>query len=77
MHTLSIAPPDDQWYMDTGATSHMTANGGNLRSYLNMSNNRNITVGSGHTIPIIVYGHALLPESKHPFTLNNVLHAQN
>ncbi|KAF9684049.1 hypothetical protein SADUNF_Sadunf04G0077200 [Salix dunnii] len=28
MHTLSIAPPDDQWYMDTGATSHMTANGG-------------------------------------------------
>ncbi|MCI92218.1 hypothetical protein A2U01_0113514, partial [Trifolium medium] len=27
MHTLSIAHPDDQWYMDTGATSHMTANG--------------------------------------------------
>ncbi|KAJ9543556.1 hypothetical protein OSB04_023263 [Centaurea solstitialis] len=24
MHTLSVAPPDDQWYMDTGATSHMT-----------------------------------------------------
>ena len=75
MHTLSIAPPDAQWYMDTGATSHMTANGGNLTSYLNMSNNRNITVGNGHTIPIIGYGHALLPESKHPFILNNVLHA--
>ncbi|CAJ2653203.1 unnamed protein product [Trifolium pratense] len=29
MHTFSISPPDDQWYMDTGATSHMTANGGN------------------------------------------------
>ncbi|KAG6787387.1 hypothetical protein POTOM_009026 [Populus tomentosa] len=28
MHTLSITPPDNQWYMDTGATSHMTANGG-------------------------------------------------
>nr|TKR75128.1 hypothetical protein D5086_0000288450 [Populus alba] len=28
MHTLSITPPDAQWYMDTGATSHMTANGG-------------------------------------------------
>ncbi|MCI17763.1 hypothetical protein A2U01_0038914 [Trifolium medium] len=26
MHTVSISPPDDQWYMDTGATSHMTAN---------------------------------------------------
>ncbi|GAU11418.1 hypothetical protein TSUD_344090 [Trifolium subterraneum] len=28
MHTLSLAPPDEQWYMDTGATSHMTANRG-------------------------------------------------
>ncbi|CAH9050037.1 unnamed protein product [Cuscuta epithymum] len=26
MQTMSLAPPDDQWYMDTGATSHMTAN---------------------------------------------------
>jgi hypothetical protein len=24
MHTLSMAPPDEQWYMDTGATSHKT-----------------------------------------------------
>ncbi|MCI57483.1 hypothetical protein A2U01_0078734, partial [Trifolium medium] len=22
-HTFSISPPDDQWYMDSGATSHM------------------------------------------------------
>ncbi|XP_031123188.1 uncharacterized protein LOC116025912 [Ipomoea triloba] len=28
MHTLSITPPDDQCYMDTGAKSHMTSNGG-------------------------------------------------
>ncbi|GAU34372.1 hypothetical protein TSUD_217120 [Trifolium subterraneum] len=28
MHTFSISPPDDQWYMDTEATSHMTANRG-------------------------------------------------
>ncbi|XP_050209779.2 glutenin, low molecular weight subunit 1D1-like [Mercurialis annua] len=28
MHTLSISPPDAHWFMDTGATSHMTANGG-------------------------------------------------
>ncbi|MCI52880.1 hypothetical protein A2U01_0074126, partial [Trifolium medium] len=36
MHTFSISTPDDQWYMDIGATSYMTANGGNLTS---MSNN--------------------------------------
>ncbi|WJX60761.1 hypothetical protein P8452_45931 [Trifolium repens] len=28
MHTFSISPPDEQWYMDSGATSHMTGNGG-------------------------------------------------
>ncbi|XP_060182360.1 uncharacterized protein LOC132612030 [Lycium barbarum] len=25
MHTLGITPPDPNWYMDTGATSHMTS----------------------------------------------------
>ncbi|XP_020259707.1 uncharacterized protein LOC109836256 [Asparagus officinalis] len=28
MHTLSLTPPDDDWYMDTGATSHMTSDQG-------------------------------------------------
>ncbi|XP_021725246.1 DNA-binding protein K10-like [Chenopodium quinoa] len=28
LHTLSLAPPDDNWYMDTRATSHMTSNQG-------------------------------------------------
>ncbi|XP_021852845.1 uncharacterized protein [Spinacia oleracea] len=28
MHTLSMQPPDENWYMDTGATSHMTSSQG-------------------------------------------------
>ncbi|CAH9141632.1 unnamed protein product [Cuscuta epithymum] len=28
MQSLTLTPPDDQWYMDTGATSHMTGNSG-------------------------------------------------
>jgi hypothetical protein len=43
MQTLSIAPPDEQWYMDTRATSHMTANRGNLTSYSNISNHYYLT----------------------------------
>jgi hypothetical protein len=58
MHTLSLAPPDEQWCMDMGATSHMIANRGNLRSYSNISNH--IIVGSGHNIPVIGHGNALL-----------------
>ncbi|XP_071705153.1 uncharacterized protein [Rutidosis leptorrhynchoides] len=26
LHTMTLNPPDDNWYMDTGATSHMTGN---------------------------------------------------
>ncbi|CAH9124812.1 unnamed protein product [Cuscuta epithymum] len=33
MHTMSLNPPDDNWYMDTGATSHMTSDAGS--SYRN------------------------------------------
>ncbi|XP_056694490.1 uncharacterized protein [Spinacia oleracea] len=28
MHTLGLTPPDGNWYMDTGATSHMTSDQG-------------------------------------------------
>ena len=34
MHTLGLTPPDPNWYMDTGATSHMTSSQGNLSSLL-------------------------------------------
>jgi hypothetical protein len=73
MRTLSLSPHDDQWYMDTGATSHMTTNRGNLTSYFNMSNN--IIVGSGQNIPVIGCGNASLPNFSHPLKLPNVLHA--
>ncbi|WVZ17679.1 hypothetical protein V8G54_010661 [Vigna mungo] len=33
MHNLSLSQPDENWYMDTGATSHMTADQGTLSSY--------------------------------------------
>jgi len=56
MHTLDITPPDLNWYMDTGATSHMTSTSGNLTSYFNMSNHRGITIGNGQSIPIRGYG---------------------
>lgn len=75
MHTLRLNPSDANWYMDTGATSHMTAMQGTLTSYSNMSTDRTITVGSGHSVPILGYGHAVLPKPHPPLALNNVLHA--
>lgn len=71
-HTLSISPPNDQWYIDTGATSHMTSNEGNLSSYFNLGNTHKITVGNGHFIFI---QDTVLSSPFLTLSLNNVLHA--
>ncbi|XP_074271729.1 uncharacterized protein LOC141595662 [Silene latifolia] len=75
MLTLGLTPPDPSWFMDTGATSHMTANSGTLSSFLNSSAPHGIIVGNGHSIPVNGYGTATLPKPHPPLVLNNVLHA--
>lgn len=76
MHTMTLNPPDPSWYMDTGATSHMTSSNGNLSSYFHLSNhNSGIIVRNGHSIPVSGYGHTVLPSSNTSLSLNNVLHA--
>ena len=61
MYTLGLTPPDPIWYMDTGATSHMSSDQGTLSSYFNMSKSRGIIVGNGSTILIHGYGDTHLP----------------
>ncbi|KAH6755368.1 hypothetical protein C2S53_013889 [Perilla frutescens var. hirtella] len=61
MHTMTLSPPDVNWYMDTGATSHMTSMHG-------------ITIGNGHSIPICGSGHTSLPHPNPPLFLKNFLH---
>ncbi|XP_057247026.1 uncharacterized protein LOC130589635 [Beta vulgaris subsp. vulgaris] len=56
MYTMGINPPDPNWYMDTGATSHMTSSQGNMSSYFNLSKPNGIIVGNGNSIPIHGYG---------------------
>ncbi|XP_021741308.1 uncharacterized protein LOC110707588 [Chenopodium quinoa] len=77
MHTMTLTQPNPAWYMDTGATSHMTSSPGNFSSYFNLSThpNNGIVVGNGHTIPILGYGHTNLSFPTTPLALKNVLHA--
>ncbi|XP_074318090.1 uncharacterized protein LOC141654877 [Silene latifolia] len=72
MYTLGLTPPEP-WVMDTGATSHMTANPGILSSFINSSFNNGIVVGNGHSIPIRGHGHTSLNKPHPPFILKNVL----
>ena len=68
VYTLGLNPPDSNWYMDTGATSHMTSRHGNLSSYFRLSKSSGILVGNGNSIPICGYGHAPLPSPNPPLT---------
>jgi hypothetical protein len=76
-NTLQLSQPDPSWYMDTGATSHMTSSSGNLSSYFKLSNNHKIIVGNGHSVPIQGLGKTQLENPHPPLVLNNVLHAPN
>ncbi|XP_074318705.1 uncharacterized protein LOC141655528 [Silene latifolia] len=76
MYTLGLTPPEP-WVMDTGATSHMTSNQGNLTSFVNSSFPNGIVVGNGHSIPIKGHRHATLPKPHPPFVLKNVFYAPN
>ena len=75
MHTLSLYNPDDNWYMDSGATSHMTTNPGTLTSYSSLSNHNGIIVDNGSTVPIRCFDHTSLSHPNPNFRLPNVLHA--
>ncbi|XP_074303779.1 uncharacterized protein LOC141638271 [Silene latifolia] len=77
MQSLGLQQPDDNYYMDTGASSHMTSNSGNLSSYSFLSKNRHIVVGNGDLIPIIGHGAMSLASPYPPLLLNNVLHVPN
>ncbi|XP_021757479.1 uncharacterized protein LOC110722517 [Chenopodium quinoa] len=58
--SMNFPNPENGWYMDSGATSHMTNNAGTLLPFFNLSTNYHILVGNGHRILITGYGHTTL-----------------
>ena len=58
MNTLSLSIPDEQFYMDTGSTSHMTRSQGNSLPYFPLKHqfNNAMVVGDGNMIPILGHG---------------------
>ena len=61
MHTLSLTSPDEQYYLGTDATSHMTRSQDTLINYYPLKRHLNnaIVVGNGDMIP--VHGLSLPP----------------
>ena len=71
--TMSPTPRDNHWYMDTGATSHMTNISGKLLSISNKGNYNSVIVGNGMRIPSTGIGNTTIPTRNQPLQLSNVL----
>jgi hypothetical protein len=68
-------PTEDNWYLDTGATNHLTNNLQNLNiSFEEYSGQDQICIGNGTGLSISHSGSATLSLSRRKFLLNQLLH---
>lgn len=79
LQAVSLHQPDNDWFLDTGATSHMTGHFGNISQYRSLSPqySSHVIVGNGSTIPISGTGSSTLQTSSSSFLLKNILHTPN
>ena len=70
---MTIQEPDNAWYMDSGASTHITSNAGNLQSLFNMSTITPVTVGNGSVAAVQNSGHGKNFSPSRSFALRNVL----
>ncbi|KAL8248736.1 hypothetical protein R6Q59_005604 [Mikania micrantha] len=77
VQAMSMQPDDDQWYLDTGASAHVTHNSGKLESFSDYSPIASIFVGNGNRIPVMGSGNVRITTSSKPLQLNNVLFNPN
>ncbi|KAK1433827.1 hypothetical protein QVD17_10745 [Tagetes erecta] len=73
MQQVNLSSPDQSWYMDIGATSHLTTDPGKISTKLSSSPINSIFVGNGHSIPICGSGHTTHPTPNRTYTINNIL----
>ncbi|PKU68164.1 Retrovirus-related Pol polyprotein from transposon TNT 1-94 [Dendrobium catenatum] len=62
------------WYIDSGASSHMTNNLENLAPYNIYNGNDTVTIGDGRSIPIAHTGSGILPTPASKLVLSRLLH---
>ncbi|KAJ9544041.1 hypothetical protein OSB04_023748 [Centaurea solstitialis] len=76
-NSMSVQQPartqDNNYYMDTGASSHISFNQGNLLSLKPCGKSKVIMVGNGALLPVSCIGDTFLPLSHTPLALKNVL----
>jgi hypothetical protein len=73
--TMTLNPPQSEWYADFGAGSHMSSDAGKLStvSLPNLSTPSSIIVGNGALLPVTAIGSHTFPFPNRNLVLHNVL----
>ena len=60
-NTMTLADPSTRdWYMDSGATSHLASDTGILKSCLNKNISQSVIVGNGSQILVLASGNTII-----------------
>ena len=76
-NTMTLQEPDNAWYMESGASTHITSNACTLQSLFNKSTIPPVTVGNGSIAAVQNSGDGILVSPSRSFALNNVLVCPN
>jgi hypothetical protein len=74
--SVGVAPAETStldWFLDTGASSHVANAPGNLQSLHPLSSSTSVTVGNGASLPVTHLANSSIPTSSCPLSLRNVL----
>lgn len=63
---------DPNWYADSGATNHVTADYNNIQNPVEYGGNERVTVRDGEQLCISYIGNFLLFDGKNSLNLHNV-----
>ncbi|RVW27268.1 Retrovirus-related Pol polyprotein from transposon TNT 1-94 [Vitis vinifera] len=72
--SASNNPADESWYLDSGASHHLTQNLGNLTSTSPYTGTDKVTIGNGKHLSISNIGSKQLHSHTHSFRLKKVFH---
>jgi hypothetical protein len=72
-HTSSYTI-DPNWYVDTGATDHITSDLDRLALRERYHGGEQVQVGNGACLQILHSGHSTINSDHRPLTLRNILH---
>ncbi|KAI0511944.1 hypothetical protein KFK09_012578 [Dendrobium nobile] len=77
LFTPSDSNTTSDWFLDSGASNHLTSEHSNLQSSKQYSGTQQITLGNGYQLPIQNSGKGILPTPTGTLYLQNLLHVPN